>query len=227
MSGLEDVVDESLGDQRVVTLRDQDEKNARQGGESVLTDCIQDFRNTVIQREDTLNVLWQQWSQVHAEMICLAVEILGKHNIHLEQNSLSDAIVEGISNAEIKNKEVESRCAQAEQSVAGLEKELNTLYEETSKTVKAQQKVSLVPCSALLPSLMTRICRPGERRERKCWTISRRLWQSSRSTNERARSLRYERTHLDTHSGTESRSLSTTSYDQQQCSSWGIVEYLN
>lgn len=142
MTSLEGIVDNSFGNQRIVTSQKQDEDGPMQQVESAIADCMQGFHDALVREEENLDSLWQKWSEVQASMICLGVEILGQHNIDLEEHMLSDTLVQEIGKANIKYKENGNCYIAAEQSVLGFETELNTIYNNTSMTMKAQQKAS-------------------------------------------------------------------------------------
>ena len=146
MAKIEDIVVESFGGQILQFLRQQDGTSTEQVVEVTLAECMQDLSNTVTQEEENLETLGQQWLQVQANIIGLAVEILGKHNIEFEQHGLSDATEKSISDANLKDKETEKKYDETERSVNTFEVEVDTLYIDTTKMVKAQQKVSLTPC---------------------------------------------------------------------------------
>ena len=114
---------------------------------------MEEYYNMAAQEDEDLAPLWEQWSEVQAEMICLTVEVLGEHNIDVGQHNLSDRLTKGISDADIKHRGNENRYIEAEQSMVDIKADLVTLCDETAETVKAQQKASQVSCLTLLPSL--------------------------------------------------------------------------
>jgi hypothetical protein len=183
-SEVEAVVEQPIGDQILAKWRKQDHSDAEQEAECTLADCMEEYYIMAAQEDEDLAPLWEQWSEAQAEMICLAVEILGEHNIDVGHHNLSNRLAKGISDAEIKHKENENRYTEAEQSMVNIKADLVALCDETTKTVKAQQKASQVSCVNTIAFTDRYTCRPGGWSAIRCWRTSSKLWQISRRTNE-------------------------------------------
>jgi hypothetical protein len=146
MAKIENTVVESFGGQILESSRQQAGTSNVQVVELTLADCMQDLVDTVTQEQENLQTLGQQWLEVQTHIIGLAVQVLGKHNIDYEQHGISNATEKRINDANLKNKETEKRYDEADHSVDAFEVEVDTLYIDTTKMVKAQQKVCLTPC---------------------------------------------------------------------------------
>lgn len=183
-SEVEAVVEQPIADQILAKWGKQDQNDAEQEVQRTLADCMEEYYNMAAQEDEDLAPLWEQWSEVQAEMICLAVEVLGEHNIDVGQHNLSDRLTKGISDADIKHKKNENRHAEAEQSMVDIKADLVTLCDETTRRVKMQQTASRVSCLNTSAFTDEHACRPGGWSVVRCWTTSSKLWQISRRINE-------------------------------------------
>ena len=146
MAGIEDIVVESFGNQILDSSRQQVRNDTEQFVQVVLAQCMQDLADIVTEEEQNLETLRNQWLEVQADIVGLAVEILGKQTIEFEPHGLSDATEKKIDDANLKNKETEKRYEEADQSINIFEVDVDALHIDTTKMVKAQQKVNVVPC---------------------------------------------------------------------------------
>ena len=142
MAGVEDHVDEPFGNERLVTSR-QDENGVRQEVGFPIADRMQALHDIIEREENQLDGGWQQWSVVQAEMICLAIEVLGSDNVHLENSILLDSLVKQIEMAGNQHEKDNMRYVEVEQAIFGLETELTRMCNDRSKMMKAQQKASV------------------------------------------------------------------------------------
>ena len=179
--GLDDDADEPLGNLTLKTWREQDENGEWQNFEHTVADSMVDLHKRLLQEQDALDSRWQQWSDAQTEMICLAVEVLGSANVSFEANvDIPENLVQNIGTAGLKRTNDDKTYVEAEESIIEFETELATLLNNKSKTMKAQQKVSLDPNTAQTTQLTLLSCRHGERKGRRCWKPSRKRWRISK-----------------------------------------------
>lgn len=120
-----------------------------------LADCMEEYYNTASQQDENLGPLWKQWLEVQAELIGLTVEILGEKGVDVAHHTLYDQLAKTISESSVRRKKIEGSYINAEQSMDDIKLDLVDLCNETTTTVKAQQKASHVPWSISVQLLMS------------------------------------------------------------------------
>ena len=184
MQDLEDLVDAPFGNQTSGVFRQEDDKTGEwEEVEVVIQDRLEDYSNVIEQEEEKLKDLSQQWDSSQVEMTCLAVEVLGLSSAEVQESEALENAFKHIDKAGVLHKNNGERYVEAGNNIAVLKAELTALYNNTTKSTKAQQNVRVTRMLVQRCPLTWYYSR-GERRERRYWKMSRRHSEISRRSGD-------------------------------------------
>lgn len=102
---------------------------------------MRDFEKVVAAETSHLERLWEEWHATNLELVCLAIEVLGKDGVELALNENDKITAAQMDAAAEKNKEHEARRADVEREAAGMKSFIHATAEETIKALVEQEKV--------------------------------------------------------------------------------------
>ena len=117
---------------------------------------MNDFERIRVEEERALEKLWKEWTKIQAEIVCLAVEVLGIDVITTyEGYEEYPGLRENVVVARRVHEDERVRYKRVRDEVKMLEKDADRVKEETLEALEAQEKVSTRLLSKAAESLMT------------------------------------------------------------------------
>lgn len=145
---------EPIAHERLSITNGLPNQNQSETREVVFGERMLEFRRVVDEEEKALEQLWQQWTDVQVETICLAIKVLGPDAVVVQKEDLS-ADLQGMVDAASKSHvQQEGVLTKSLDELARIEQFVKRTTDRTLKTLSEQQKVRLMTLSLRWRSTM-------------------------------------------------------------------------
>lgn len=102
---------------------------------------MRDFEKVAAAEISHLERLWEEWQATNLELVCLAIEVLGKDGVELTLNDNDKTTAAQKDAAAEKNSGHEARRTDIKGEAAEMVRSVQMTAEETIKTLIEQEKV--------------------------------------------------------------------------------------
>ena len=132
----------SIADERLlITTPSADGEDLGRQEEVLLGERMQAFQQVIEEKNVLLTSLWQEWAEVQAETICLAVEVLGLDVLEFQGQDAAVKMSTSLEKASISHRQNQQAYQKIDTDMRGLANSVNDATKTTLDTMGKQQKV--------------------------------------------------------------------------------------
>jgi hypothetical protein len=131
---------QSIAEERLLITTLSPEKKVVEKREVIFGHRMRDFQQIVEQEEKALESLWQEWTNIQAETVCLAFEVLGPDKVAIEAEGMTVVTTEKVDEAIQCYRRHQEALKNTLDDLLAIQNCVKKLTFQTLKTLKDQQE---------------------------------------------------------------------------------------
>jgi hypothetical protein len=132
---------QSIAEERLLITTLSPERKVVKKEEVIFEDRMQGFQQLVEEEEKVLESLWQEWTEIQTETVCLALEVLGPDEVAIDEEIMSVVTPEKVDGAIQCHAQHQDAFKDALEKMVSMQKSIQIVTSRTLKTLKDQQEV--------------------------------------------------------------------------------------
>ena len=148
---------QSIADERLLITLLSSENKVVEKEEAVFGDRMQVFQRVIEEEEKALESLWQEWTEIQSETVCLAFEVLGPGEVSIDEEQMSIIASDKVDAAIRSYASHQGTLKDTLDGLATIQDAVKKVTSRTLQTLKHQQRVG-APSSVVLALAHVLLC---------------------------------------------------------------------
>ena len=142
MADFEDDIFKPISEERLeITSGSPGKDGQTRKQHATLAERMRDFEKTVAVEAAHLEKLWKEWQETQLELVCLAIEVLGKDGVGFLFDKDDRALAARVHAAVQSSREHDASHADIKEKAAHLDRSIRKAADETINDLNEQEKV--------------------------------------------------------------------------------------
>jgi hypothetical protein len=143
---------QSIVDERLLITSLSPENKVIEKEEVIFGDRMQIFQQVVEEEGEALESLWQEWTKIQSETVCLAFEVLGQEEVSIDEEQMSIIALDKLDGAVRSYANHRDALKDTLDELAVIQNSVKKVTSRTLQTLKDQQEVRSCRPSFLIPA---------------------------------------------------------------------------